>query len=181
MVRKVISLANSKNLDVHDSAVQQKIAIALSISADRVVELIRLNDDAVAVSATLTNDDGDEVELFDLQADKVDMPDKAIISKDGLQELVKQIDAVFQTVQERQKKLLSLLLTIELVKALDYDFKAIVNLLQIYTFFNKEILDWYDKNGDIPTAKQIGVICGVSEQSLSRTYKNFKEKLKKNC
>lgn len=181
MVRKVISLANSKNLDVHDSAVQQKIAIALSISADRVVELIRLNDDAVAVSATLTNDDGDEVELFDLRADKVDMPDKAIISKDGLQELVKQIDAVFQTVQERQKKLLSLLLTIELVKALDYDFKAIVNLLQIYTFFNKEILDWYDKNGDVPTAKQIGVICGVSEQSLSRTYKNFKEKLKKNC
>lgn len=79
------------------------------------VELIRLNDDAVAVSATLTNDDGDEVELFDLRADKVDMPDKAIISKDGLQELVKQIDAVFQTVQERQKKLLSLLLTIELV------------------------------------------------------------------
>ncbi len=181
MVRKVISLANSKNLDIHDSAVQHKIAIALSISADRVAELIKLNDNAVAVSATLTNDDGDEVELFDLQADKVDTPDKAIISKDGLQELVKQIDAVFQTVQERQKKLLSLLLTIELVKALDYDFKAIVNLLQIYTFFNKEILDWYDKNGDIPTAKQIGDICGVSEQSLSRTYKNFKEKLKKNC
>lgn len=177
MVRKVISLANSKNLDVHDSAVQQKIAIALSISADRVVELIRLNDDAVAVSATLTNDNGDEVELFDLQADKVDMPDKAIISKDGLQELVKQIDAVFQTVQERQKKLLSLLLTIELVKALDYDIKETKKLLDGYAFFNTQMTEWYETHGDIPTAKRIGEICGVSEQSLSRTYKNFKEKL----
>jgi len=181
MVRKVISLANSKNLDVHDSAVQQKIAIALSISANRVAELIGINDNAVAVSATVTNDDGDEVELFDLQADKADTPDNVVIAKDGLKELVKQINAAFQTVQKRQKKLLSLLLTVELVKALEYDIMATLNLLQGYAFFNKEIIDWYDKNGDIPTAKQIGDICGLSEQSLSRTYKNFKEKLKKNC
>lgn len=181
MISKVLAFAKSKNLDIYDSAIQAKIGLALGIRAEELENLIQINDNAIAVASTVTNDDGDEVELFDLQADKVDMPDKAIISKDGLQELVKLIDAVFQTVQERQKKLLSLLLTIELVKALDYDFKAIVNLLQIYTFFNKEILDWYDKNGDVPTAKQIGVICGVSEQSLSRTYKNFKEKLKKNC
>lgn len=181
MISKVLAFAKSKNLDIYDSAIQAKIGLALGIRAEELENLIQINDNAIAVASTVTNDDGDEVELFDLRADKVDMPDKAIISKDGLQELVKLIDAVFQTVQERQKKLLSLLLTIELVKALDYDFKAIVNLLQIYTFFNKEILDWYDKNGDVPTAKQIGVICGVSEQSLSRTYKNFKEKLKKNC
>lgn len=177
MVRKVISLANSKNLDIHDSSVQAKIAIALGISADRIAELIRINDNAVAVSATVTNDDG-EVELFDLQADKTDTPEEVIITKDGLKELVVQIDKVFQTVQERQKHLLSLLLTAEIVKALEYDIKATVNLLQGYTFFNTEIIGWYEKHGEIPTAKQIGGICGVSEQSLSRTYKNFKEKLK---
>ena len=39
-------------------------------------------------------------------------------------------------------------------------------------------IDYYEKHGELPTAKQIGKILGVSEQSLSRTYKNFKEKLK---
>lgn len=177
MVRKVISLANSKNLDIHDSAVQAKIAIALGISADRIAELILINDNAVAVSATVTNDDGDEVELFDLRADKADTPENAIIMREGIKELVVQIDRVFQTVQERQKHLLSLLLTAEIVKALDHDIKATVNLLQGYAFFNKEFTVWYENHGDIPTAKQIGEICGVSEQSLSRTYKNFKAKL----
>lgn len=177
MVRKVISLANSKNLDIHDSAVQAKIAIVLGISADRIAELIRINDNAVAVSSMVTNDDGDEVELFDLQSDKADTPENTIIMRDGLKELVIKIDSVFQTVHERQKKLLSLLLTAEIVKSLDYDIKATVNLLQGYAFFDLEIICWYEKHGDIPTAKQIGEICGVSEQSLSRTYKNFKAKL----
>lgn len=181
IIRKIISLANSKILDVHDKAVQQKIAIALNISASRVAELICINDNAVAVSSTVTNDEGDEVELFDLQADMTGTPENTIIAKDGLKELIGQIDTAFKTVQERQKRLLSLLLTAEIIKALDYDIMGAANLLQGYAFFNKEIIAWHDKNGDIPTAKQIGDICGVSEQSLSRTYKNFKEKLKKNC
>ena len=176
MIRKVFALAKSKNLDIYDSAIQAKIAVALGIGADRIKELILLNDNAVAVSATVTNDDGDEAELFDLQADTTDTPETAVIAEDGLKALVGQIDSVFQTVQERQKRLLSLLLTAEIIKALDYDIMGAANLLQGYAFFNKEIIAWHDKNGDIPTAKQIGDICGVSEQSLSRTYKNFKEK-----
>lgn len=181
MIRKVFALAKSKNLDIYDSAIQAKIAVALGIGADRIKELILLNDNAVAVSATVTNDDGDEVELFDLQENKADTPDNAVIAKDGLKELVGQIDSVFQTVQERQKRSLSLLLTAEIVKALDYDIKAIVDLLQGLAFFNKEIIDRLKVSGDIPTAKEIGQACGVSEQSLSRTYKNFKAKLKQNC
>lgn len=153
----------------------------MNISASRVAELICINDNAVAVSSTVTNDEGDEVELFDLQADMTGTPENTIIAKDGLKELIGQIDTAFKTVQERQKRLLSLLLTAEIIKALDYDIMGAANLLQGYAFFNKEIIAWHDKNGDIPTAKQIGDICGVSEQSLSRTYKNFKEKLKKNC
>lgn len=181
MIRKVFALAKSKNLYIYDSAIQAKIAVALGIGADRIKELILLNDNAVAVSATVTNDDGDEAELFDLQADTTDTPETAMIAEDGLKALVGQIDSVFQTVQERQKRSLSLLLTAEIVKALDYDIKAIVDLLQGLAFFNKEIIDRLKVSGDIPTAKEIGQACGVSEQSLSRTYKNFKAKLKQNC
>lgn len=181
MIRKVLSLAKSKNLDVYDSAVQVKIGLALGICAGEVANLIRINDNAVAVASTVKNGDGDEVELFDLQADKAGSPEEAIVLKDGLKELIVQIDNMFQTVQERQKKLLSLLLTVEILKALQYDVKEAESVLNGYSFFNMEIINWYKKYGDIPTAKQIGEHCGVSEQSLSRTYKNFKEKLKQNC
>lgn len=181
MIRKVVSLAKSKNLDIYDSKVQAKIGLVLGICAGEVANLIRINDNAVAVASTVKNDDGDEVELFDLQADKADTPEEAIVLKDGLKELIAQIDKVFQTVQERQKKLLSLLLTAEIVKALEYDVKEAERVLDGYNFCNMEIIDWHNKYGDIPTAKQIGELCGVSEQSLSRTYKNFKEKLKQNC
>lgn len=179
MIRKVVAFAKSKNLDIYDSEVQARIGLALGICAGEVAKLIRINDNAVAVASTVTNDDGDEIELFDLQADKADTPEEAIVSKDGLKELVAQIDKVFQTVQERQKKLLSLLLTVEILKAFEYDIKETVKLLNGHNFFNAEIIEWCDKHGDIPTAKQIGEQCGVSEQSLSRTYKNFKEKLKR--
>lgn len=179
MIRRVVSLAKSKNLDIYDSAVQSKIGLVLGICAGEVANLIRINDNAVAVASTVKNDDGDEVELFDLQADKADTPEEAIVLKDGLKELIAQIDKVFQTVQERQKKLLSLLLTAEIVKALEYDVKEAERVLDGYSFCNMEIIDWHNKYGDIPTAKQIAEQCGVSEQSVSRTYKNFKEKLKR--
>lgn len=84
MISKVLAFAKSKNLDIYDSAIQAKIGLALGIRAEELENLIQINDNAIAVASTVTNDDGDEVELFDLQADKVDMPDKAIISKDGL-------------------------------------------------------------------------------------------------
>ena len=92
--------------------------------------------------------------------------------------LVEKINGVFNTVQDRQKKLLSMLLTVEIIKACDEDLDKAKNVLTGKELFNEEVFDYYEKHGELPTAKQIGGICGVSEQSLSRTYKNFKEKLK---
>lgn len=180
MISKVVSFARSKNLDIYDCTVQEKIALVFGIKSERVAELICINDSAVAVSATVTNDDGDEIELFDLKADKADSAEQKIISSESFNELIILIDTVFRTVQERQKKLLSLLLTTEVVKSLEYDIEKSVDLLNERELFNVKIIDWCKAYGDVPTAKQIGEMCGVSEQSLSRTYKNFKEKLKQN-
>ena len=60
----------------------------------------------------------------------------------------------------------------------DEDLDKAKNVLSSKELINEEVFDYYEKYGELPTAKQIGVICEVSEQSLSRTYKNFKEKLK---
>lgn len=178
LIRKIIALANSKGLDVYDLTVQQKISKALNLEFLRLQELLRINDDAVAVSSTVTNEDGDEVVLFDLQSSHEKNAEDKMADESAFITLVEKINDVFKTVQDRQKKLLSMLLTAEIIKACDEDLDKAKNVLTDKELFNKEVLDYYKKHGELPTAKQIGGICGVSEQSLSRTYKNFKEKLK---
>lgn len=178
LIRKIIALANSKGLDIYDITIQQKISKVLNLELSRLQELLRINDDAVAVSSTVTNDDGDEVELFDLQSSHEKSAEDRLAEESAFISLIDRIDEVFTTVQDRQKRLLSMLLTIEIIKACDEDLDKTKNVLSSKELFNEEVFDYYEKYGELPTAKQIGILCGVSEQSLSRTYKNFREKLK---
>ncbi|MBQ7339317.1 MAG: hypothetical protein IJW43_00505 [Clostridia bacterium] len=178
LIRKIVALANSKGLDINDSTVQEKISKALNIEFTRLQELLRINNDAIVVSSTVTNEDGDEIELFDLQVSHEKTAEDKMAEESAFAALVERIDVVFASVQERQKKLLSMLLTVEVIKACDEDLDKARQVLENKKLFNEEAFDYYVKNGELPTAKQIGVLCGVSEQSLSRTYKNFKEKLK---
>ena len=177
LIRKIIALANSKGLDIYDRSVQEKISKALNLEPSRLQELLRINDDAVAVSSAVTNEDGDEVELFDLQSSHEKNAEEKMADDSAFVSLVERIDGVFKAVQDRQKKLLSMLLAVEIIKACDEDLDKAKNVLTGKELFNKEVFDYYEKHGELPTAKQIGLLCGVSEQSLSRTYKNFKEKL----
>ena len=178
MIRKIIALANSKGLDINDNIVQKKIAKFLNIDYNKLQELLKINNDAVAVSSTVSNEDGDEIELFDLQASKEKTAEEKMIDESAVISIIEEIEDVFSEVQERQKRLLSMLLTVEVVKAFNEDIDKAKEILCDKEFYNEEVFDYYINNGALPTAKQIGVICGVSEQSLSRTYKNFKEKLK---
>ena len=178
MIRKIIALANSKGLDINDSIVQKKIAKFLNIDYNKLQELLKINNDAVAVSSTVSNEDGDEIELFDLQASKEKTAEEKMVDESAVISIIEEIEDVFSEVQERQKRLLSMLLTVEVVKAFNEDIDKAKEILCDKEFYNEEVFDYYINNGVLPTAKQIGVICGVSEQSLSRTYKNFKEKLR---
>ena len=178
LIRKIIALTNSKGLDVHDLTVQQKISKALNLELSRLQELLLINDDAVAVSSTVINDDGDEVELFDLQSSHEKNAEDRLADDSAFVSLVEKINGVFTTVQNRQKKLLSMLLTVEIIKACDEDLDKAKNVLIGKELFNEEVFDYYEKHGKLPAAREISALCGVHAESASRTYKNFKEKLK---
>ena len=178
LIRRIMALANSKGLDIYNSIVQEKLAKVLNIDIDKLRELIRINDDSIAVSSTVTNEDGDEIELFDLQASKEKTAEENMIEESAVISLLEKIEDVFSEVQDRQKRLLSMLLTAEVIKAFNEDMDKVKELLCDKEFYNEKVIEHYEQKGELPTAKQIGVICGVSEQSANRTYKNFKEKLK---
>ena len=178
LIRKIIAYANSKGLDVGELAVQKKIADALGLPLQSVQEMLLINSNAVAVSNTVTNEEGDEVELVNLQASHEKNAEDKVVGESAFISLVEKINNVFATIQDRQKRLLSMLLTAEIIKACDEDVDKACKVLAGKEMFNKEVLDYYNKHGKLPTAKHIGSVCKVSEQSLSRTFKNFKEKLK---
>lgn len=174
LIRKVIMFAKSKNLDIYDSATQEKISNALNIDIAKLKEIIIINDNAVGVPSTIINEDGDEIELFDLQPSKEKNAEEKIVERDSLNDRLKDIEAEYLDAQDRQKKILSMLLTAEIIKSQGLDLIKTNRC----AFFNKDILYYFEINQKLPTAKIIGELCGVSEQSISRTYKNFKIKLK---
>lgn len=174
LIRKVVMFAKSKNLDIYDSATQEKISDALNIDIAKLKEIIIINDNAVGVPSTIINEDGDEIELFDLQPSKEKNAEEKIIERDSLNDRLRDIEAEYLDSQDRQKKILSMLLTTEIIKSQGLDLIK----TNRFAFFNKDILDYFKINQKLPTAKIIGELCGVSEQSISRTYKNFKIKLK---
>ena len=181
LIRKVIAFANSKGLDICDPITQDKISKALNIDVVKMKDLVDTNNNAVAVSSTVINEDGDEIELFDQQTDLTSKVEEEVVNESSFIVLLENIDSVFATVQERQKKLLSMLLTVEIIKALDYDIVKAKKLAGNKKMFNAEMIDYYKMKGELPTARQIAAMCGVSEQSLSRTYHNFKIKIGEKC
>ena len=179
LIRKIMSFASSKGLDIADVAIQEKIAKVLVIDVNKVRALIRINTDAVTVSNVVKDDEGNESDLIDLQAGKAKSIEDKLVEESAINELVCKIESVFSSVQTRQKRLLSMLITAEIIKAFDGDIERSLKVLNGKEIISREVTDYCAEHGDLPTAKQIGEWCQVAEQSVSRTYKNFKEKLRK--
>ena len=152
LIRKIVRFIKNRGWELDDPAVIRKIAVATELKEETVVELLRINAAASVSSSIVQNEDGDEVDLFDL------------------------IERAFRCVQEKQKNILSMLLTVKIAEALE-SFQLLQKFMCGRTLFSEEIIQHYYESGELPTARQIAKMCGVSEQSLSRTFKNFKKKI----
>ena len=176
-IRKVIALAKRKGLDIYETDCQRKIALFLQMDPERVAQLILINENATAVSNRVKGEDG-EIDLFDKIIDTSNSADDKIINQMAAVEILKIIESEFSDCQERQKRMLSLMLTTEVVKAFDEDIEQARRTVSGFSFCSEECFLYYKENGSVLTARQIAQKCGTSEQSLSRAYKNFKEKVK---
>lgn len=177
-IRKLIAFTKNKGLDIHDVACQEKIARFLGVTPERVVELIAMNEKATAVSNVIQGDDG-EADLFDTIVDKENSAEEDAVNRSAAIELLNLVEVVFLDCQERQKRMFSLALTSDVVKAFDEDIATAHEILNEFAFCSEEWFMVYRENGKVLTAREIARICGVSEQSFSRAYKNFKQKIRK--
>lgn len=119
LIRKILTYAKSKGADIADERTQKQIAEYLNMSVEDVAKLIYINQDAVAISSLVANEDGDEVELYNLQVSKDTSPEEKTIQVDAVMTLLKQIEAEFCNLQERTKPVMCKLLTAKFLEGLD--------------------------------------------------------------
>ena len=168
-IRKYLKYAESHHADENSSEFVRNAADALDISEARVRELIRTIRDTAVISDRTTNEDGEEISLFDTIADEtVD----AISDEDNKRPL-DDIEKVFVGLQDRQKPIVSAMMTAKVCKVVCELRIPIVE----YTFIDQEIMKKYISTGDLPTQRDIAAQFGKNEASVSRTVKEFIEKI----
>lgn len=178
-IRQIIKYLKACGADIHDNGIVNKLSEALNIPPAKVLEAIEINENIVVKSGNkkISNEYGEESELFDFIAAKTDTPEETLIHEEKVREIILSVDEEFQKQQERTKPLLSKLLTAKLLNASDYAFQLIEkNVLRI-SFIDSEIFSVCAKSNVIPTAREIAEANGVHEASASRTLKTFLTRL----
>lgn len=175
IINKFIKLAETKGVyDLSDDLVS-KISEATGIKQERIRECISLYQNSFIVEDTYTDDEGNENSIFDyIASDK--LTEDFIIELDTAKELLEKVDQVFQKRQDRQKPLLSKLITAKISQQLQSDEK-LLSIVSKMSFFDLDVFKKSITQGSPPTAKEIGEKLGLSEQSVSRTFKEFIKKL----
>ena len=144
-IRKIIAFAKNKRLDIYDTDCQRKISQVLCLDPERVAELITMNENATAISNRVQGED-DEIDLFDTVADRDISAEEKLIDRSEAIELLKIADAVFSGCQARQKRMISLALTSEVVKAFDEDVEMAEKIMEGFSFRSEEWFVYYREN-----------------------------------
>lgn len=176
-IREMKLVAKQRNMDCREISTQKYLARYFQMSFEEVERLIFLEFCDPIRSDRQPKDEKGEISLFDLQSSDEKSAEDKMAEEASFIALVEKINAFFSTVQNRQKRLLSMLLTVEIIEACEEDLDKAKEFLKGKELFNEEVFVYYEKNADLPTNRKIAENCEVSEQSLSRTYKKFKEKL----
>lgn len=179
-IRKIISFANTKGLDINDIAVQEKVAMAFNMSLQEVEELIRINLDAVAISDVVQNDDGEETSLFDTISSKEQTAEEKLDKESSLIDIFDAIEETYLNLSDRPttKKIIAMLLTAKIIECLGGDTIQVKYYIEDRPYYSDEVVKTYVEQNNILSDKEIANICGVSQPSISRTFKNFIKSVK---
>ena len=172
-IRKIVKYINSQGTYELTKEHIRLVAEAYELDENYVEELIRANKEAVTISPNSYNDDGESVSIFDM-IPSTESVDSELSDKEGCEEILSKIEECFLECQERQKPILSAMLTVKICETVCSNGISV----ESYSFANKEIIETYIKYGVLPTQRDIADRFEKNEASVSRTVKEFLEKIK---
>lgn len=175
LIRKMLSFVRSKGYDVNDRETQERIAARFNVPVSQVRFCVEQSQITV-LNETISDEDGEESSIFDKIASADPSAEQSMEDREKQFDLIRRVDAAFRTCQDRQKPLLSRLLTARLIPAIDLN-DELLSELEALSFIDKSLMKEYISGVKVPSARQIAEEYGMSEQSVSRTYKTFLEKV----
>lgn len=171
IIRKYIKFAEHNGTYEITKEMISTISDSTGISYEKVADCISDYNNSFATGASYTTNDGSEGSLLDMIPSEKTTEDE-LTEKNAAAEFIKHIDEVFSARQARQKPLLSKLLTAKLFEEILND-EYLLEVAQSQSFFDEDIYA-ASCNRETPiTAREIAESLGLSEQSISRSYKVF--------
>lgn len=171
LIRKYLRLVEKHHLNMSDDDCINVIAEAMGIDSEKVREIVADVHNTLVVRETYTNQDGEEISVFDYIEASFD-----IDANEDIIVLLNKIEKVFSVLQERQKPLLSDLLTSKILDVVLRE-EQYLNQAKQLSFFSEKVYNSFI-HGKQLTAKEIAASYGISEQSVSRSFRRFVEKIK---
>lgn len=178
LIKRMLSYVQSKGYDLNDTATQEHIASQFNLPIDQ-VRLCVAQSQIHVIDETISNSKGEQSNVFDTIASTQPNAEQVLESNERQLEIIRSVDVVFQTCQERQKPMLSRLLTARLIPEMDLN-EYIISELEGLAFIDMLLLKQYIATGQMPSAKEIAIEFGMLEQSVSRMLKTFFEKIPRN-
>ena len=173
LIRKILKYMKTKGITDPTEEQLRKIAAALDIPVETVEYSLRAIYETSAISDIAYNEDGEEISLLDTIAVDNGICE-GIESAERCKAILDKIEEEFCKLQERTMPIVSAMMTVRICKT------VCDNLIPIdgYSFIDREIIMDYVRNDHLPTQRDIADRFGKNETSVSRTVKEFLEKLK---
>lgn len=171
-IKKYMRIVSRCNPNMTQEERLIKVSELMELPLERIKQLSETADTRI-VSEVAHNSEGEEVSLFD-QIEEKFATETYFDNLASLTELLDQVEAAYSKVQERQKPIISDMLTIKI----GLDIWEIEKLAKKYEFISFEISESIKHTGNVPTQRDIAEKYGKNEASVSRTMKEFLKKVR---
>ncbi len=170
-LRRALRFAKTRGVEIGSLEYINNVAALTGLSENEIMEAIELYRVSV-VSDAGSNEDGEEFNIIDLFK-STDSAEDSLVQSERCIELLKCIDEVYNSLQDRQRPMFSDVFTIKLCELL----VGMQITIEEIEFINKDIIDGYKKTGVVVTQRDLARKYGRDEASISRTIKDFIKKL----
>lgn len=166
-IKKYMRLVSRCNPDMSQEEKYLKVSELMELPVEQIKQLSEVSETKI-VSEVAHNSDGEEISLFDHVEEEFSI-EGYFENLASLTEILDKIEVAFSKLQERQKPIVSNMLTIKV----GMDIWEIDKLAKKYSFIDEEISDCIKRTGNVPTQRDIAEKYGKNEASISRTMKEF--------
>ena len=178
---RLIKTAKEIGKNPFNENVQIWLSKQCELDLDKVKDLILKYYQSQIVAEQITNNEGEEVSLFNTDAVQNNYltPEERVFKTEYALDDLKKIERAFDKCQERQKVYLSSFITLKVLQALERTFLIgqIVDLLQKRNFIDLELLNIFTLQAEMPTQSQLAVKFGKDEGYISKRISVFFEKV----